>query len=481
MATEIEKKLTAINLVRNPKIGAKIGNENICADAVGHYQFYQTGESIFWHPNTGAHLVYGLVKAKWEKLGWERSTLGYPTTDETDTGTGPGRYNNFQNGIIIWKSGTNEAFAIYGESYQKWAKQGYDKGKLGFPTSDQYLVKSRLGYMRQQNFAIGKITLSTPLEGAFIKSCLHSEVYKVENSQRRWVPDPPTLLSMTTWDKVIVLSDAEVSSIPRGTNIPAIQVAGEISVDNRTGMAATVSFHNVGDDPSSPFTTIGMPTGVALAGRVTSFRLPLNYTQILVNINGSNTKQLSSGATYIWDKDERVHIFNDTDMPVTIRFFEPTDPLLSVPLFGVTDSTHVLPPHSDWYWTMPNNLTTVKYTFNNRNAEAKLLSRGGVARYSDATTVLISNLSNRSVRFLIFEWDDPEGIIYEPFLGIGDKTLSSHSAQIFTAPSNITDRVSIRVDVKPALLGDNRRTAAKIIVNLGDTLIYNEDGSVNTG
>lgn len=150
---DIQNKYAQVNAERLsnriPQVGEPDNAEQTCPDGVGRYKHYKTGESIYWQPVTGAHLIYGLIKAKWAMLGWERSPLGYPTTDESDTGTGPGRYNNFQDGCIIWKSGSNEAFAVYGNAYQVWGHQNYDAGNLGFPTSDRYLFNKQW----RQNFS----------------------------------------------------------------------------------------------------------------------------------------------------------------------------------------------------------------------------------------------------------------------------------------------------------------------------------------
>ncbi|MEO5998797.1 MAG: patatin-like phospholipase family protein, partial [Chitinophagaceae bacterium] len=146
-------------------------------------------------------------------------------------------------------------------------------------------------------------------------------------------------------------------------------VTGSIFIDNQTSMEVTVSFHNVGDDPKSIFTTIGMPNGIAAAGNITPFNLPLGYTQIQVSINGGHHRALSSGETYLVNWDDRVHIFNDTDLAVTIRFFHPGDLFLDIPIVTAAESTHKLPPHTDWFWKMPNDLASVVYTWNNRKAE----------------------------------------------------------------------------------------------------------------
>lgn len=53
-----------------------------CPDGIGKFQHYVNG-SIYYHPSIGAHEVHGLIRARWQSMGWERSLLGYPKTDES--------------------------------------------------------------------------------------------------------------------------------------------------------------------------------------------------------------------------------------------------------------------------------------------------------------------------------------------------------------------------------------------------------------
>ena len=66
----------------------------------GYYRHYQNG-SIYLHADTGAHVIFGEIRQRWAELGWERSALGYPTSDEVAAGT-DGRRNTFQGGEIFW-------------------------------------------------------------------------------------------------------------------------------------------------------------------------------------------------------------------------------------------------------------------------------------------------------------------------------------------------------------------------------------------
>lgn len=160
-ATYIDAKYQEL-IQSNPWIGQPVSG-GVCADGAGSYRHYAGGASIFWHPQTGAHLIYGLIHDKYAALGWERSPVGYPTTDEADAGSGWGRYNGFQHGSIVWKSGTNEAFAVYGAIALKWGEQDWDRGFLGFPLTDETGTPDQVG--RFNHFEGGSIYW-TPQTGA---------------------------------------------------------------------------------------------------------------------------------------------------------------------------------------------------------------------------------------------------------------------------------------------------------------------------
>jgi len=84
-------------------LGSTAGSLSTAPDGTGWYRHFRFG-SIYWHPSVGAHEVHGAIRAKWASLGWERGFLGYPTTDEL-VGRDPaaiGRFNRFQGGAICW-------------------------------------------------------------------------------------------------------------------------------------------------------------------------------------------------------------------------------------------------------------------------------------------------------------------------------------------------------------------------------------------
>lgn len=71
-------------------------------DGVGRFNHFNGGTaSIYWTPQTGAHTIYGDIRRRWSELGWEKSYLGYPVSDEVAFADG-GRANEFQHGGIYW-------------------------------------------------------------------------------------------------------------------------------------------------------------------------------------------------------------------------------------------------------------------------------------------------------------------------------------------------------------------------------------------
>lgn len=92
----------------NGVLGYPTTDERTTPDGIGRYNHFTgaSGSSIYWSPRTGAHEIYGAIRARWESLGWERSYLGYPTSGEYSVPEG--RRNTFQHGTITWNINTGE-------------------------------------------------------------------------------------------------------------------------------------------------------------------------------------------------------------------------------------------------------------------------------------------------------------------------------------------------------------------------------------
>lgn len=117
--------------------------------AVGAFQ----GGLISWSAATGARWIRGDIRTKYVALGAETSFLHYPTTDQRVTGSGVGRYQTFQGGSIFWSSATG-AHPVRGGIRAKWASLGWERSWLGYPKTDDFAIK----YGSRQNFQNGYIT-----------------------------------------------------------------------------------------------------------------------------------------------------------------------------------------------------------------------------------------------------------------------------------------------------------------------------------
>ena len=90
---------------------------------------------VYWSPLTGAHEVHGGIYAHYRTLRLETGALGPPLSDETPTPDGRGIYNAFQNGSLYWTPQTLGHGILLGVR-DEWARLGYERGWLGYPTSD---------------------------------------------------------------------------------------------------------------------------------------------------------------------------------------------------------------------------------------------------------------------------------------------------------------------------------------------------------
>ncbi len=116
-------------------LGAPTSAELSTPDGVGRFRHFKFG-SIYWTPTTGAHEVHGAIHALWSSLGWELSPVGYPTTDETATPDGVGRFNHFQLGSVYWHP-TTGAHEVHGAIHTLWSSLGWELSPLGYPLSNE--------------------------------------------------------------------------------------------------------------------------------------------------------------------------------------------------------------------------------------------------------------------------------------------------------------------------------------------------------
>lgn len=123
----------------------------------GKFQVFEHDSSIYWHPgvsNGTARQVGGRIRDKWAEYNWENGHLKYPTTDELPTRVGSGRFNHFEGGSIFWSPQT-DAHVVQGEIRDRWELHRRESGTLGFPLTDELRTPNGVG--RYNHFQGGSI------------------------------------------------------------------------------------------------------------------------------------------------------------------------------------------------------------------------------------------------------------------------------------------------------------------------------------
>ena len=151
----IGEKYSALRREQGP-LGPALSDE-AAAPHGGRFNRFQSG-FIYWHRETGAFAVWGAIGEKWDQLG--RVNYGYPITDELTTPDRRGRFNHFRavhlpdkpEASIYWTPETG-AHAVYGAIRSQWASMGWERSALGYPTSDEL----HDGDARRSNFEQGFI------------------------------------------------------------------------------------------------------------------------------------------------------------------------------------------------------------------------------------------------------------------------------------------------------------------------------------
>ncbi|MCX7749531.1 MAG: hypothetical protein N2645_21950 [Clostridia bacterium] len=230
-------------------LGIPTTNTLLTPNNLGVYNHFQGGSIYRKNTFTEAFAVYGSIRQKWAQLGWENSSLGFPTTDETDTYNKTGRFNHFEGGSVYYKWGASSAYALLGDIRNLWSWFGWETSQLGFPTTDEYSVNGK----RASHF---------------------------ENGAMYWKKDTYTNQYLT-WP---VMSKAKLSqSTPFGT-----QKINSVKIENGGG----------GDFPQFKFTVSG--SGFGANRRVGIYLSDLNwYDTITTVVTDSNGAFSYSGYAYV--------------------------------------------------------------------------------------------------------------------------------------------------------------------------------------
>ncbi|WP_296204698.1 hypothetical protein [uncultured Corynebacterium sp.] len=137
-------------------------NELTNPDGIGKRSEFVNGY-IYWHPKTGAHTVSLPAAKVWERHGWEKGFLGYPTTSDMALGNQWFK-QDFQGGHVYTHNVLPATQAsIQGRIYDKWQSMGAQNSELGYPISDELTTPDGVG--RYNVFERGMIYW-TPRHGA---------------------------------------------------------------------------------------------------------------------------------------------------------------------------------------------------------------------------------------------------------------------------------------------------------------------------
>lgn len=115
-------------------LGFPTGDTTATPDGRGTYQHFQGG-SVYATATTGAQVLAGAMRSSWASRGWERSSLGYPTTAAGRTADARGSYQWFEGGLLL--DGPGGVRAVGGEVLQAWGRAGSERSVLGYPVSEQ--------------------------------------------------------------------------------------------------------------------------------------------------------------------------------------------------------------------------------------------------------------------------------------------------------------------------------------------------------
>ncbi len=101
-------------------LGCPLTDQRTTPDGHGNYNHFEHRASIYMKPTIGPHEVHGLIRDLWAKEGWETNpALGYPISDELPAKTrSANRFNDFENGVVYWKSGDKAAVSLFPINHQ---------------------------------------------------------------------------------------------------------------------------------------------------------------------------------------------------------------------------------------------------------------------------------------------------------------------------------------------------------------------------
>lgn len=202
-------------------LGIATSAETCGLDQGGCFQLFQGGQ-IHWTNATGGHATHGAILGRWSANGYERGWMGYPTSDENCTLIKGGCVQLFQNGQVHWTNPTG-AQATRGAILDRWASTGYERGELGYPTTSETCGLVRSGC--SQTFENGLITWSSG-SGAHILAGVYRQAWTDAGRQDGALGFPTTEVSCANG---LCRQDFEGGTLLRSGEGPVSIVSGPIA------------------------------------------------------------------------------------------------------------------------------------------------------------------------------------------------------------------------------------------------------------
>ncbi len=252
-------------------LGYPVTDESVTPDGLGRYNHFSGSASVYWTPATGAWSIRGAIRAHWAALGWERSVVGYPVTDETVTPDGVGRYNQFANGGSIYWTPQTGAWSVHGLIRNRWASMGWERSPVGYPTSDEYAIP----FGRQSNFQYGAISWDAA------SGATRLNIGCPANNAGYFGVDPNTMVNDGGGTQLITVAD------PYGS-----AVAGTLTAWDRLPSGCWVP-HAFGGQPAQPYraeTGYGgiKPIGARVSGDGSTPQGVFGFGPTMYGVSGSS-------------------------------------------------------------------------------------------------------------------------------------------------------------------------------------------------
>lgn len=201
------EKWASLGWERSP-LGYPISDGSLLENNFGFYQYFQNGiiTWITMNGQNTIAAVWGPIWKSYKK--YRILDLGYPLSDEKPTIGGGGGYiyfrpfdvsDSLQDRLLIYKKGHDRAYLVYPGMRAKWQELGGELGSLGFPISEE---EERPGYNGGtiQRFEGGSL-IWTPSTGTYLEG---SSTITNPPTHEPPLPSKPTINASKKDGKLVV-------------------------------------------------------------------------------------------------------------------------------------------------------------------------------------------------------------------------------------------------------------------------------------